>query len=59
MKGGREDVGTLFWSWDTGLSGIDHNDRGKVEVPKKSHILKETFFSEGSGVPPIPPDGQT
>ena len=33
-----------------GFQGLcDQNDRGKALVPEKSHFLKETFFSGGSG----------
>ena len=28
---------------------VDKNDRGKAYTPEKSHFLKETFFSGGSG----------
>ena len=29
---------------------VDQNDRGKAQVPEKSHFLKETFFE---GIPEI------
>ena len=29
---------------------VDQNDRGKAQVPEKSHLVKETFFE---GVPEV------
>ena len=46
MKGGKGDVDTPFWSWDTGLSGTKMTE-GKPKSPK-NHIFWKKHFLRGS-----------